>query len=400
MPEPKPAVPAAPAAPVPTKPAASAVPAKVAAAPKPSAPAHRPARANRPALSASTALKLDQKPAEAIADETKRMRENFRHTTTVVEPKVPAAPAAAAPAKSLPDLGLPEKEDDEPVAAAPAAPAVPAKIKVGDKEYTADELIAENKRLADEAKARIAAAPAAPAEEPAPAPVLTKEEIAQKEAAFMDALAPTLAAPLTENELDTILAGGKGAIEVMTRIRQKDMALAVMQARKGMAQVLDPIMTNVFNTLNPLAAAHQELQRYNIEQQFTSRHKDFTPHLPTARSVATELARKYPKEVAAMTHDQFIDEVARQTDVILTNEHKRWFPTGDGNWRASGVPAPAALVAPVAPAPAAPAAPVISPAPTAPAPRAARAPAANSPSGTPAGGTVPWQKSVAATLRG
>jgi hypothetical protein len=212
------------------------------------------------------------------------------------------------------------------------------------------------------------------------------------------ALNPTA---LTEEQMDTILAGGKDAMALLTEMRKQDMANAILQARKGIAQALDPIMTELFGAVKPLIQQHQDLQRYQIEQAFVAKHEDFTPHVATARSVAEELVRLYPQQVQRMTQEQFVDEVARQTDLILTAEHKRWFPQGNGNWRVAAAPAPAPVPGSTpAPAPTAGTGTLPPPPPPAPAPApVVRAPAANAPSG---GGGPPagdWRSAVARSMR-
>ncbi len=64
-----------------------------------------------------------------------------------------------------------------------------------------------------------------------------------------------------------------------------------------------------------------------------NKHRDFVPHLDRARQVAEELYRRYPQQVSRMSAEQFVDEVARQTDIILTNEYKRWNPSATTTWR-------------------------------------------------------------------
>ena len=43
----------------------------------------------------------------------------------------------------------------------------------------------------------------------------------------------TLEAPFTEDEVDTLLTGGEEAVQLMQNIRKRDIAYAVMQARKA-----------------------------------------------------------------------------------------------------------------------------------------------------------------------
>lgn len=415
-----PAAPAAPVAPAPAPapaPTPSPAPAAPAAAsppaPKPARPAARPAArpsalpkiAPRQKVSAKKALGLADTTSKEIGAEIKKLRERIRgENRTVVElppemPEAPAAPVASAPAPVAAAPAAPVVvAPPAPAASAPPAPtAVPTKVKVGDKEYTPEELaeiIAKQNAPAAAPEAPEAPVAAQPARPAGP----TKEEIAAREAQFLQETAAALPlSSLTEQQMDTFLAGGKSAVELFDSLRKQDVATAILHARKGIAQGLDPIIHELFNAVRPLVANHTDLRKYQIEQHFLAKHKDFGPHVGRARQVAEALVQQFPDRVNTMTDDQFVDEVARQTDLILSAEYRQWFPNNQGTWRNAGAASPAATAAPVAAAPAPVAAPV-APAP-APAPRP-QAPAANAPLA--AGGGVPdhWHKSVARTLRG
>lgn len=340
-------------------------------------------------MTAKKALGLESSVDKLMGQEIKKARENFKRTSPITA-ELPAEPAPKKPAPEKAPVvtapGTPAAPPAAPAIAAPAAGATPPapaeKIKIAGKEYTVEELEAELKKQP--------AAPAAPApqeEAPSQKP-MTEDEVKAAEAKFIADTSATLDTPLSEEQMDTILAGGKNAVSLLQQIRKTDMATSILQARKGIAQALDPIMNQIFAAVKPLVQQHQDLQRYQIKQQFVTKHADFSPHIARAESVAEELVKLYPQQVQKMTQEQFIDEVARQTDRLLTDEHKRWFPAGNGNWRQSAQPAP------VAP----PTAPVI-PAAAPPAPPTARAPVANVPVGGGSGSTPDWRKGVAASLR-
>lgn len=321
--------------------------------------------------------------------------------TPIVEPTAPVAPVVVAPAT----LPVPELSGSaitpEPVAPVVAAP---AKIKVGGKEYTEAELEA---KLAEPAATSAPAVAPAPAVAAKPAPKqLTAEEVQAKEAAYVSALSAQIEAPMTEQEIDTILAGGPEAVAAMGAVRKRDMATAILHARKGIAEGFNPLLEKIYNDIAPLLQQQQQLAHYRIEQQFVAKYAEFQPHKQTCDQVAAELVKRYPAEIQKLTADQFIDEVARQTDLILTSEHKRWFPNGSGNWRQGQTVPVAPVVPPAAAATAVPAAApgVIATAVAAPnpaGPRVVRAPAANAPAAAGAGGGVPqWGKSVAKSMRG
>lgn len=399
---PKPAAAAAAPAPAP-----STTPAAV----TPAAPRNDKGQFTKPKVSAASPRRqtvsakkvLGEDPFKSAEAVVKAAREKIAEQTKTFTPNVPEPEPVE---EVIEEPVTPPADSDVPVVAAPEtpatstpAPAAEPKIKFHGKEYTQAELDAHFAEI--EAKANQPAPAIAPAPEP-PKPPTAEEiakqnaELAQREAQFVQDLSGQLDAPLTEQEFDVLLAGGKPAVELMTSLRKRDMATAVLQARKGIATALNPVIDKVFQTLNPLVGQWEQLQRHNVESQFLTKHKDFVPHLDRARSVADELYKRYPNEVNKMSPEQFIDEVARQTDIILTNEYKRWNPSANTSWReaaraAQAPPAPPAA-APVIPAPA------IPPTPAAP---KVRPPATNAPAGFPAPGAGGnWQKGVASSLRG
>lgn len=396
---PKGAVANAPAAAPAAQPAAEPkAPARVSTVPT---PRHKPQR-----ISAKKALGLEASPRKMMEGEQKKARERVREGTKFTA-ELPE-PVAETPSSKLqtPNPETPVTAPETPAAQpaqAAVTPAAAAKIIISGKEYTQEELEAKLKE-SEKPAATPAPAQAAALEEEAPAatqePQLTPEQVKAKESEFVEGIVKSLDVTMTDEELDTILAGGKDAVSAFQTIRKRDMATAILEARKGIAAGLNPVMNEMFAALKPLVANHQDIQRYQVEQQFLTKHKDFAPHAPRAKQVAEELARRFPQQVSKMTVDQFIDEVARQTDNILTNEHKQWFPGGNGDWRGALKAAQAAAaqstVTPPAPAPAQ--QPIAQPAAPA-AARVVRAPAANVPVGASGAASPDWRKTVAGSMR-
>ena len=330
----------------------------------------------RQTVSASTALGAAAT-GQSVVDKT-RDRLKAQVSASAIRPDAPVVTPPPEPAPA-------------PILTAPATPEVSAKVTIGDQEYTSEELQAHLKELHDLKNAPTPAPVAAAAPEPEPprAPVpLSQEEIAAREAEFIQTTSAALDAPLTEAEVDTLLGGGKEAVAMMTNLRKRDMATAILQARKGIAEGLNPIIEQIFAGLAPLAQQHEQLQRYNITQQFVAKHKDFAPHLDLATSIAEELLKRYPEQASRLSPDQFIDEVARQTDLHLATQFKRFNPQATGSWRTAGQPAAApARVTP--------------PAPATPPPPAPRPLAATVPQGSPTSGrAMDWQTQTARSLRG
>jgi hypothetical protein len=296
------------------------------------------------------------------------------------KPAETPAPAAAVPA---------EKPAETPIPAAPAKPA-DEKVKIGDKEYTKAEL---EQALA----ARTAPAPAAaPVAAPEPVKALTPEEIATNEAKWQTSFIEQekLTAPITDKEMETILSGDKDGVVLLSSKLNSVVAKAVMLARKSVYAELNPILGQLQANLQPVFQNTAQVEQAAAEHQFFTAYPDFAKHADTVRKVGEALFTRFPKEVAAMTREQIMAEVAAQSDRIIQDECSRFAP--GKNWRD--------LVKPAAPAPVA-AAPVPAPAPVAaapvpaPAPAKIQAPGSNSPAGTPVGGpTKDWNKSTAASL--
>lgn len=356
---------------------------------------------NKIRLSAAKALGLSESPATSAEAAVKSARKRYEHDSPVTEAifkPVEEEETEAAPVEA------PAVEAPAPAATAPVAE--PQKVKIGEKEFTAEQLAAQLKEL-EELKARAAAPSPEPEPEPEPAaaaaPEVTPEQIAQREKDFLKSTVEALDAPLTEQEVDTLLAGGAEAVKLLQSIRKQDMARAILEARKGIAAGLNPVMQSLFSNISPLVQHHEQLRAQLVEQHFLSKHGDFAPFVDKARSVAQELWKRFPQQVSKMSADQFCAEVARQTGTILDREWKSFHPNDSTSWRdvakaAAATPAAAAAVAAaVAPAPAAVAAPATPAVPKKPAvkPPVANPPVGGSFSGTPGG----WQKGVAASLR-
>lgn len=334
-------------------------------------------------------------PASALGLETE-----FPTPNKPAEPVKPAKPAETVPA-TKPKASKAAAEPATPAAPAkPAAPAAPEKVKIGDKEYTVAEL--------EKLVAKPAPAPApAPQPKPTPTPAAPptpeqiaaqKAETAKLEQTWVDNFVQREAInfPMTEDEMETILSGGKGAVELFGAKLAQVAGRSALLARKSMYEDLDPMIANLQKTLAPLLTNHQDIARVAAETQFTSAYPEFKSHMDIVRETATALEKQFPQQVAAMTQDQFAKEVAAQVDSLLQTEYKRWFPTATNTWRdaqAAQAAAAAAPAAPAAPVAATPAAPV------APAKPRVQAPAGNSPAAIAASSTPDFHKSVAKDLQ-
>ena len=356
-----------------------------------------------PTISAKDALGLESSPRELLKSEQEKVDKQVpqdkaprddagRFTKPGKKPAAPAKPAQPAAPKPAEAPAAPA----QPAAAKPAEPpAQPAKIKIGDKEYTADEIAGI---LAQQKQAPSAQPPAQPA--PQPPKEQTPEEIAALEDQFINQFAATLAdANLSEEGLESILVGGKQGVAALQNLLKGTAARAVLEARKSIYSELNPTLQNLARNISPLVENNQQLERHATEAAFVTAFPEYSgEHLNTARYVAEQLIAQFPQQVSQMTREQFLNEVNRQSDRIIGDEFKRWYPSYQGTWRdwaktqkAPGVPAAAPAAAPMAapnkPAPA----PASTPKPS------VRPPAANSPGAT-TGAPKDWQKGVAGSL--
>ena len=339
-------------------------------------PETAPDRPSKTFLSANTALRLDTSIKDdvtaAIEKATKRV--GIDRALKVFEQEEQVEKPKRQPAKSKPVSKPSPEAAPAPEAASPSAAPAPAeapktgKVVVGGREYTIEEVQARLEEIE-----RAQRAPAAAPEPPAP----SAEELASAEQKWMSDYSTTLEAPFTEDEVDTLLTGGEEAVQLMQNLRKRDIAYAVMQARKTVAEGLNPVLQQLFATVQPLAQHYESLQRYSVTQQYLTKYPEHKNHLDMATQVAETLMQRYPKEFNALSDEQKMAEVARQTTQILDTQWKRF--NNAGIWRDASRPASA---------------PVPPPPPVAPKPLASNPPNA-SPATTPGN----WQSSVAKSLR-
>lgn len=298
----------------------------------------------------------------------------------------------------------PEPQAPDPNPATPTAPTPPAKIKIGDKEYTQEELAALLKKAEQpEPSAKPVepqpAQPTAPQQPQTPAP--TPEQIAKAEEEFTAQLVEKHAANIGVDavSLEQILMGGEEGAAALTKLLQNVVARTILETRKNVYPELRERFEEVVQAITPLQQNYEMLERHATEQAFLSQYPEYADDLDTPRQVAEALLQRYPNEVRQMTREQFITEVERQTNLIKERSFKQWNPQFQGTWKDYVKAQKAQKAAPETTAP--PAAPTPSPAPTPPPPAkpTVKPPGANSPGGSAAAGTLNWQKAVAGSLR-
>ena len=223
-----------------------------------------------------------------------------------------------------------EPEKPEPVAEEKPEP---QKYKLHGREFTEEELNQlVNKALAPQPEQK----PAEPEKEEAP-PEPTAEEIAEAETKFRQTLSEKIQTDhlVSDKDVEDILVGGDEARERLQQFAKNLTALAVLETRKSIFAELNPVLADISNKVTPVLQQTQDLEKYQMTQMFTQRHPEYAEagQMDLAAEIATQLQQQYPKEVQAMSREQFADEVARQADKVVDQEFKRWYPNSEGSWK-------------------------------------------------------------------
>ncbi len=346
-----------------------------------------------------------QKEEEKAAAEQKTIDDDKAAAEAAAAAKTPAAkpgekPAATATPKpgEKPAAGAAAKPAAKPAPAATATPApaaAPAKIKIGDKEYTEEEL---KKRLETPA-APAPAAPAKPTTEPKKEPTAEEKaaETAKTEkiesewiAGAAQALKPSA---VDEATMEKILTGGKDAVEAFDRIRREDMARTVLAVRKDLGELYKPM----FDAVHQMQQSQMTQEDQRMWGAFTTAHPALAQHETLVKQHAAALVEADPESVSKMNETEFNSKVAEMTLGYI----RQFNPEFGKDAPANGAPAAAPGAAP---APAALSAAAKTLAAAKPAARVTPKPPAGSlPAGAPAGGggrggNADFQKSAVASL--
>src|SRR5208282_2762879 len=126
--------------------------------------------------------------------------------------------------------------------------------------------------------------------------------------------------------MESILAGDKDGIALLSGKLNSVVAKAVMLARKSVYAELNPILGQLQANLQPVFQNTQQIETAAAEHTFFTAYPDFKTHADTVRKVGEALFAKFPKEVAAMTREQIMQEVAAQSDRIISDECARFAP--------------------------------------------------------------------------
>lgn len=337
--------------------------------------------------SAAKLLGLAETPQEEAAREAKEFRERDKSGRFVKQPEIGGKKAAPV---EPPKLGEPAKPAPVAKPTPPPAPVV-AKIKVGDKEMTAEEAAA---RIAELEKAAKPPEPAAaPVVEPDSAAVAAAAQ-AREEKFITDRIADYLLAHEDGGALDQLLAGGEKGANALARL----LAKVEMRGRQFSASELSKAydhMEGISSQFQPVLERDTLAQQYQSEHQFLDANADIKAHasgLQTMREVSQELHAEHDDLLALMAATPNSPNIARYQARAKTLETE-FLPELAKATRAklnigtAPVPAPAvpATVPPVA-------APVVPAAPAKPRPPAPTGNVGGSNSPKASGGDAEYQK--------
>lgn len=249
------------------------------------------------------ALNLDKKPSEMLKSEAAEIRKRNDSTTIIPVPKIRAKkePVAAEPVKPAGDTTPP------PVPSAPAAE--PVKLKIGDKEMTAEEIAKHVAELEAKIKAPsepVKPIPDAPKPPEAAAPITTPEQQAADEKKLDEEFTAKLteAYGLSQEQFDKMLANGD-AKEFNAHI-----AKTLFAERKWLEQTLDPILRDLKDSIAPVMKMHGEVSQYQEEARFFSKFTDLKTHQEAVRELDAAARSAYPKEYAAMDEEKRHEYIA------------------------------------------------------------------------------------------
>jgi hypothetical protein len=301
-------------------------------------------------ISAKDALGLPESPKDAIKGMEDALKKRVDSTTT----PLPKKPKAEAPKPPVSKPTEPVKKPDAPPVA--PKPPEPPKITYKGKEYTQDELTKHLEEL--EAKAAVSKPPEAPKPVEPPKPTKPEKSVKEQDLEFINGRLPNVnledyGIKLGEEELDTILSGGKEAATLFTQTLAKAMIGAELSARKWMAEQMNPVLSQI----SPVIEAQQSVAQYQAEQSFFQQHEDLKPYQQIVRNAATNIAKQNPEWVKTASQEDFNKFVAENVRAHLKELESMGFvpksqqpePVAPVPPVSSPVPTPAAPVRPQPP---------------------------------------------------
>lgn len=255
--------------------------------------------------SARKALGLNESPTKVIQGMTRQLKARVDATDTPLTPKRVGASEVEPPKSAA--LGQLEEVQSEPSqpstpsdpkeyagkAVEPAKASEPEKISIGGKEYSREELeklIAPQQQVSEDSYEELEGPSAENAtQQAAQQQVSGIRDEAALERSFYESAAPKYAP--TEDDLDTILAGGKEAVELFG----KKLASVELSTRKWVSDSMNPIMEELHQSISPVIQQYREVQAYQREINFKNEFPDLAAHTELVRSVDQAMRAKYPQ---------------------------------------------------------------------------------------------------------
>ncbi len=280
--------------------------------------------------------------------------------TTTPPEGTPAAKPVEKTAPTAKPVVAPDKKSEEPAAPVVKPEVVaPPKVKVGDKEYTVAEL--EDLRRKAEAPPPVVkpevVAPVVPKPTAEEQTAAIAQERQQSEA-WIETNAKQVEAPIDEAMLDTILAGGPKAVAAFQSMRQRDIASAVLLARKGIFAQMNPVIQSLRDTQQPLQDYVSSAETANAVAEFNTAHPDLADNTVVVDSCAKALLDNDPAGVDKMTRTQFFDKVADMAHNFITTLQPKKISLGGKEYTVAELEALTAAATATPPAAGAGAAPV------------------------------------------
>lgn len=256
----------------------------------------------------------DEKPAEEKPAEEKPVEEKPlvkpgekpASKKPLVKPKPGEKPAVEKPAGEKPTGEKPAEE--KPVV-------IPVKkIKVGDKDYTQEELDELKKLLGGGEKPAAVAAtrPAGPEKkEPTPEEAeISRVAVQKKDREWVASVAPNVDVEIDEPLLDKIITGGAEAVKAFTQVLQTSVARAVLMTRKSMYAELEPRFNQISAQQTPLMEAFERQENDRMWSEFQKEYKDLAKDRDLVEQAASYLASNEPERVAQLSEKEFYAECA------------------------------------------------------------------------------------------
>ena len=236
---------------------------------------------------------------------TRQLKARVDATDTPLTPKRVGA-SEVEPPKSA---ALGQLEEVQPEPSQPSTPSEPKeyagkavepakaseteKISIGGKEYSREELeklIAPQRQASEDSYEELEGPSAENAtQQAAQQQVSGTRDEAALERSFYEAAAPKYSP--TEDDLDTILAGGKEAVELFG----KKLASVELSTRKWVSDSMNPIMEELHQSISPVIQQYREVQAYQREINFKNDFPDLAAHTELVRSVDQAMRAKYPQ---------------------------------------------------------------------------------------------------------